>query len=562
MKAIEAYSQVSKGVRLTDKDFVAKGGEASVYRQGSWAFKIYHKAKTCIPEKKVTELAAISDDHLLVPLSIVYNKQKCPIGYVMRFVVDGQPLCRLFTKAFKNANGITPQSMSDLVEKIQTTVQAVHNGKCLIVDFNEFNLMVESDLITPVFLDVDSYQTPSFRATALMESVRDPKVANNQFTELSDWYSWGIVTCQLYIGVHPFKGGHPQYKKNDWRKRMDDGVSIFHKDARVPPSCSSFSIIPKRQLEWMKEVFENGDRSVPPLPGDSGPVDVSSRAARVLRVGDGFTVDQVWTVDGHASFLSTDLGSTYLATSDYIWRNGQKWKPRNVMKTFVCSQDGRFIVAEYDGKTVSFDYNNEKTSFSADGGFCSGGRLYALIGDRIFETEFVFVGDRLIANRRLIATVVPNQTKLYEGVAIQRSIDRTIAILPYERQKSIIRTIPELDDYRILNARAEGHILVVIGEKDGMYHRIVVSFDHNHTKYDVRITEDVSGPQINFAVLPNGVCVLATNGEVEIFKDAKTIKVADNPPFDESTPLFATEDGIHFIDDDTVYKVTLNGGKK
>jgi len=76
--------------------------------------------------------------------------------------------------------------------------------------------MITNNYKTPIFLDVDSYQTPSFHADALMESVRDPLIQNNKFTELSDWYSFGIVVFQMYIGIHPFKGRHPNFKKNEW----------------------------------------------------------------------------------------------------------------------------------------------------------------------------------------------------------------------------------------------------------------------------------------------------------------------------------------------------------
>ena len=47
---------------------------------------------------------------------------------------------------------------------------------------------------------VDSYQTAHYPATAIMPSVRDWKVPLHDFSELSDWFSFAIVSFQVFLG--------------------------------------------------------------------------------------------------------------------------------------------------------------------------------------------------------------------------------------------------------------------------------------------------------------------------------------------------------------------------
>jgi len=125
---------------LTDSDFIARGGQASIFKQGTYAFKIYHDAKCMIHPKKIDELKNISCNNVLKPVDTIYDKQKRPIGYMMSYVTGGIPLCKFFTRSFKQKNGVSPNNIADLVAEIQKTISKIHTYDCLIVDLNEFQL--------------------------------------------------------------------------------------------------------------------------------------------------------------------------------------------------------------------------------------------------------------------------------------------------------------------------------------------------------------------------------------------------------------------------------------
>jgi DNA-binding helix-hairpin-helix protein with protein kinase domain len=173
---------------LTNKNFLASGGQASVYKVGNHAYKIFMDFNTkkpnptaMIPEKKIIELMQIKASNVLKPLDVVYDTHSDVIGYVMDFVPDSYPFSKLITKSFKKKNNFGIVESTHLLEEIQKTILSIHAAECLAPDINELNILVSKDFKTPYFIDADSYQTKSFKATAIMESIRDRSLPFGSF---------------------------------------------------------------------------------------------------------------------------------------------------------------------------------------------------------------------------------------------------------------------------------------------------------------------------------------------------------------------------------------------
>lgn len=262
-----------KPVTLTQQNFVAKGGEGKIFQRGNVAYKIYENLVKMIPIAKIKELD-IPDPNIIRPLDPIMNKKKQNIGFTMEWLGNTNiALCKLFTSKFQKDNGINNDMIIQLVENIKTTTQNIHRYKCLIVDGNELNYLVKPDFITPLFIDVNSWQTPSYPPTAIMPSIRD--WTSDTFSQLTDWFSFAIISFQLFIGIHPFKGTHKSYRKNDFLNRVKDRVSVFNSGVRLPPTTRDFNLIPSHYKDWYYKIFENGDRLPPPqLPGQAGTIQV------------------------------------------------------------------------------------------------------------------------------------------------------------------------------------------------------------------------------------------------------------------------------------------------
>ena len=160
---------------LSDKNYIAQGGQGTVYVKNNVVFKIYHDVKKLIPEQKIIELGVLKNiKNIIIPTTSIFNyKTRERIGFIMRYVKDTEYLCKLFVNNFKNNNNITQQMIVDIVKKMQETLIAVHNEGVQVGDYNEMNFLTDGKYLKTYNIDVDSYGTKNYPPTAIMDSVRD-----------------------------------------------------------------------------------------------------------------------------------------------------------------------------------------------------------------------------------------------------------------------------------------------------------------------------------------------------------------------------------------------------
>ena len=167
---------------------------------------------------------------------------------------SAQPLCRLFTRAFRERKGVTQGQILALICAFQETVQHVHDRGGLVVDMNEMNFLVDRDMQRVLFIDVDSYQTPSFPATAIMDSIRDRDSAT--YSAGTDWFSFAILAFQMFVGVRPYRGKHATLVDLD--ARMMANVSVLNRSVTVPATSYPLDILPSAYRDWFEALFEQG----------------------------------------------------------------------------------------------------------------------------------------------------------------------------------------------------------------------------------------------------------------------------------------------------------------
>lgn len=251
----------NKSIELLPQHFRHQGGQGSIYIVGNDAFKIYFDEQNVCPEKKIKELSIISNSKVIKPEKIVKNSVDKNVGFMMRALDDtNHILCELFTADFKKTKNITQTNIALIIENLKNIITDIHKSKILIVDLNELNFLVSPDFRNVYAIDVDSYQTQSFPARVIMPSIRDFHSSN--FNELTDWYSFGILACQLLVGIHPYKGKYKGETK-PLEERMRENISIFNKDVTIPKICD-LNNIPSAYKDWFKVIFETKKRVRPP----------------------------------------------------------------------------------------------------------------------------------------------------------------------------------------------------------------------------------------------------------------------------------------------------------
>ena len=555
-----------KGSETLQKgDYIAAGGEGTVCRRGSTAYKVYHDPTKMIPLAKIRELAPIVRlVNVLGPRDILLDsKTNTPVGFTMPYIEQTEFLCRMFSKGFKTDSGITSDMVMQLVKRMQSTISEIHQEGILVVDLNEMNFLLDKAFKDVLFIDVDSYQTKSFKATAIMESIRDRTVKKSAFTEGSDWFSFAVVAFQMYMGYHPYrKGKHPKYGPNDWSERMDKGLSVFHPDVTLSPPWDDLSAVPPAHLDWFKAVLgPSAARTEPPMPDVSGFIAVLRPV--VVKGTDKFEVtlyrDYGEFVTGVWFFDGIDCA----VTSDYVYVGGNvvkkfTGKPGKVSLARVPGQHP--VLAIHDGLHVTFQdmQGVEVGNIAANKAMQYDGRVYTVYNGVLMQNSFVFMNGKPLHLVKSVGTVLQQSTQMFPGVAVQDVLGTCWLSIPYAEDRCSDTRVKELDGQRIVDAKYERGIFMAVAEKDGKYRRFVLFMSDDCASYKVRIDDDPAEPSVHFTVLPNGVCVhQTTDQQVEVFREPSKVKVVDGPPFHTGDRLLNDTTSVMFLDGGRLYTVRL-----
>jgi hypothetical protein len=546
-------------VTLTDKDYKAAGGQGVVYCKGGLAYKIYHDPATMIPVAKIHELSVLKSPNILGPIEPIFNPvDNMPIGFTMRFIEDTEFLCKIFTRNFRTDKNVSVQDIVDLVVDMQKTLEYIHKEHILVVDYNELNFLLSKDIKIVYCIDVDSWQTPHYHAAALMESVRDHRASPGKFTELTDWFSWAIVTFQMYTGAHPYKGFHPKYRPNEWGKRMEEGASVFDKGVMLPPACQDFSVIPKKHLEWYKAVFMKNERSIPPYP-DAVMVSMvsqtsSSRGQFVVDLIMDYpsTVRRVYFFNGKRYAITND--GVYCDT-DRVFEFKKSTDKVNIELCQVLNEDS--LVCYQMGNRTQF-FNLSKISVAelpSEAMMAANGLIYSVSSGELVEHSFERLG-KLIHQTKVVCSLCPSY-KIFPGIIAQDDFMKCHLAIPYEAGMCVNIHVPELDGFRIIDARSEGHAAVLLAEKTGIYWKYVLCFDHYFSKYTL-IKQEVDLHSINFVALPSGIYVMADDEVVTLFNGGGMSKEMKNAPINATTKLYHEEMSVFFTSDEHFYRVKMS----
>jgi hypothetical protein len=558
-------------ITLSDKHYFAAGGEGAIFVNSGMAYKLYHDpAHKMLPSKKIQELGKINNSQVIIPREIIYDVPSGePVGYTTRFIDDAEPLLKFFTKTFKNDNNISFQMVNHLVKQMQLITAEIHAANCLIVDYNELNVLVNiaPTVLTPFYIDTDSYATPSFKATAVMDSIRDRKVSTTDKngvlhynpTVESDWFSFAILAFWLYSNIHAFRGAHPNYRPNQKAQQMDDGISVFHPGVRVPPSVNDFKVIPSRHLDWFKQVFYKNERGVPPMPDSSVPLLVPTQII-TIKGTDRLGVNEIAAYNDAIMAIQTMMGLYYVATKTHYYANQKEIGRHKANKVAIAfATDGTPIFAEQDvNHKIAFrDLTKGDPLGTANGDmFARNNAIYTIGRGKLIENSFTSFCGKIIHKVTEVENVSVTSAKMFNGCVIQDLLGKIFLTLPYKLGSCFSKHIPQLDGYRIVDAKAEKNVIVVIGEKKGQFDRFIIVYNKTYTSCDVRKVDDVAYDTINFTVMDNGLCaLLASPTELELFATATQCETLSNPPFDATMKLFSTSDGIFIINGNSFHQV-------
>lgn len=549
MPKIEVAGQT---ISLSKNDFLAQGGEGSIYVRGSVAYKIYLDPTKMIPVGKIRELSALSLPTIIKPEQIIYEGNK-EVGYTMQFVEKTYPLCQIFTKAFRERTGLTSDLSLGLVRDLQQTIAHIHQKKTLVVDLNEMNFLASNNFKHIYAIDVDSYQTSSYPATAIMESIRDRH--SKTFSENTDWFSFAVVSFQMFVGIHPYKGGHPTLK--GFEERMQKNVSVFNPEVSVPKAVLPFDVIPEVYRNWYKAVFEKGLRTAPPA-------DLIATIHAITQVQTTVT-SKMFTIIPIAEYEQLLRGffingsSNVAIGQDELYLNcnsSKKTVKFDLTRKFVGGFFGSsplLMVQGEEGNLVVHNLytgKNYETILQTDRLMSYCGRIYANVNEHVYEMVFYGSEMDMIVTQQVVAKVLPHASKLFPGVVIQDLLGTCYAsVFPNSGECYQIR-IDELKGYKLIDAKYDRGVLMIVGNKKGVYDRFIFSIKEDQI-VEKRKVEDISYNGLNFITLVSGVCVgINEEDKIEMFfSNALTkVKIIEDSKINSGYSLCTDGERVLFVE--------------
>lgn len=571
-------------VDLGKDQFLAKGGEGSIYAVADTVYKICEPGRM-IPEGKIRELAVLDHPRIVKPEDVLLNTKGKPVGYTMRLVPNGAiPLAQMLSRTYREREGVTPPLAQSLVKQIADGVRAIHKHPgYLQVDGNELNYMVTDAHQSVYFIDVNSYQTPHHPADAIMPSIRDWSVRQGPkgdylWSTLSDWYSFAVISFYLFTAVHPFKHRHPRFPdlKTAMTEQMRAGVSVLDKEAGFPKGAVYFpfeDFIPGGKggafMQWYRAVFVEG-RRLPP-PGDFQATLNPAAQVRQIAGSNNFVLK-----------LSREFAST---VTGYAERNGRK-----VVVTaggpYVDNQPGpktagRYRVGFTEKTNTPVAVVQEQDRYKvidlargrwlptpaepfvgwADNCMAYDGRLYCQYQDTVYELSFAESAD-ILPMPVAVAHVLPKAVQVFPGVFFQDLFGARLAsVFPSSRLHRQIK-IDELQGVKIVDAKYENQVLMTLTlDREGEYARTVFRFAADWTGYDARKVDNVTPTGLNFTVLGNGVVICLTEEEkVEVFMNQRGspgVKSIDDPAVHGDMHLYHSGTQAHVAHGNKFYDINM-----
>lgn len=542
------------------------GGEGDVYIKDGFAYKIYHDINKALSKQKFEELKQLDRPNIIKPESLLYDNQHNIIGYKMKAVSKCYSLSRLVTNDFRTQHNISNEMIYKLIQKMRETIEFIHQKKCLIVDGNEMNYLVDEKFEEVYFIDVDSYQTKNFKANAYSPSTLDPLVeAKQKFTIESDWFAFGIITCSLLVGIHPFKGTYKgislNIKKGDIKSRMENKRSIFNDKVAVNSAVRNFSLIPSHYLDWFKSLFENEKRFQAPL----NIFDIKTISNEIFK---NIIFDE--TIKSIELFQHKSAILEFIKFDDYTFlkdrsnfinlkiKENYKYKNEKTELLFInniphlIKSDGYITLFNLETKTVI------DTEVKSDNCFVIDNRIYSIYNSKLQELKFIM-------NKLMITNnweVIENSFDLFKNVCVQKISNRNIFYIPYMTESCAIINMKEMENKKIVNAFYKNRMLEVVYYENGIYKRSIIKINTNLKDYIIIHNEETDDLSINAITLNNGVFLSIFNDK-EIFMtlnkyEKNTINIVKDKNIEITNKLYNYNNDVYMIIDNKISKISLS----
>jgi hypothetical protein len=555
---------------LGPNDHVATGGEAAVYRvgkaskgQGSLAVKIWLDRDKAVRDRMAQKIALLSrlrHPFVVAPGALAVGASGEVLGFAMPWIEDSWAMPLAFTNDWRAANGFGDADALAFASRMRETVSFVHGERTAMGDANELNVLGVGR--EPRYIDVDAWAMQGFPGDKIMPTVRDWHTA--PFSREADWFAWAVTTFQLLVGVHPYRGTHPGFARNDLEGRMKGKASVFSQGVRLPPAVRPMQAVPSALLDWYRAVFENGHRGAPPDP-----------AAMTARAVAKMSAAQVFGGSLTATFLfALPSPVARLAAPDLILledgqllslADGRSYGVADPASSFVSRGDGAVLAAvvrngEVFHASVRPGIRTEyrPSGIAASTAWSAGNRLFAVVRDGILELlpRDLSAGTALLAGRKW--ALAPDATAFGDGMALYDAIGAKHLVVPDQGSGVSIVRVRELDGLVPLAMTMRGRTgRASFMDSRGGYKTATLVLSEDRSSCTVTLGDADQG-SLTDAITDNGILVrIDEQGMLEAHVPATGATRTTDPGPAASGKLLAGASGVLCALHDKVLKLAL-----
>lgn len=541
------------------------GGEGDVYIKDNYAYKIYHDKNKAITESKFNELKALEKDNIIKPEDLLLDNKGTVIGYAMKAIPKCYSLSRLVTNDFRNQHNIDEQTILSIVQQMRETFEYIHSKNCLIVDGNEMNYLISEDFKNVYFIDVDSYQTKTSPANAYSVSTLDPSITKtNKFSQASDWFIFGVISCTLLLGIHPFKGAYKglslNIKKGDVKTRMEKMRSIFNKAVSVNSAVRNFNIVPNHYREWFTKLFESTDRSLPPLNIFDVKTEINKAINNVIFNETVKSYNLIEYKHDITDFILTNNFSLLKSNNKfYDIKNKNTFQVKNANSYFIEINNKGYLV-KLESEIILFEIETSNiinTGVVADTIVVINNRLYSLFNNKINELKYSL--SKLLINNSW--DIILQNAELFSNIFVQKISRRNVLYIPFDINACSIINMKELENKKIVNAFYANKMIEIVYFEKGSYFRMIAKLSSNINSYEIIFKEETETMNINAITLDNGVFISLFNDKELLITsnnmDKKIINIVKDNNLEIGHKLVSYKNDVYMLINNKINKISL-----
>jgi hypothetical protein len=509
-------------VTLGPDDHVATGGEAAVYRvgearggrggKGSLAVKIWLDPEKALRDRMAQKLAMLSrlaHPFVVAPGALAVGAAGEILGFAMPWIEDSWAMPLAFTNDWRAANAFGDRDALAFASRMREAVLFVHAEDVAMGDANELNVLGVGR--EPRFIDVDAWSVPGFPGDKIMPTVRDWHAA--PFSRDADWFAWAVTTFQLLVGVHPYRGTHPGFARNDLEGRMKARASVFASGVRLPPAVRPMQAVPSALLDWYRAVFEDGHRRAPPDPAALSARAVARHAPAAVQDG-ALTATHLFALPSPVARLAAP-GLVLLEDGQVLsLTDGRSYGRADPSAALVRRGDGAVLAAvARNGEVLHASVRPGvpgryvASGIAASSVWSSGNRLFAVARDGILELlpRDVASGSVLLAGRKWALS--PDATAFGDGMAVYDALGAKHVVVPDAGTGVAMLRARDLDGLVPLAMVMRGRVgRMSLMDSRGGYRRATLLLSEDRRSCAVTLSDADHG-SLTDAVTANGIAV-------------------------------------------------------